>query len=186
MTDAKRNELARALREALERAEETIHAEGRAQGREQSYRKNLLLLLQRRFGALPQYALIWIYRANLEVLEEWFGRAIEAEILDTVFDPELLACKPTAGDQLRADGYRRGRLRGQRENVAQLLAWRLGPLSHEMHTRVYEAEMAELQRWFERGITAPSFDAVFADEPEQTPDHEPRKPPQPRGDSGVP
>jgi hypothetical protein len=46
-----------------------------------------------------------------------------------------------------------------------LLCGRFGAFSEQACARIRRAKLAQLQRWFERGITARSLDAVFVDEP---------------------
>ena len=86
-------------------------------------------------------------------------------IVDQLGRPEASEIVMTAAEQLRQEGHKRGREQNQRENLLMLLSRRFGPLPAAVDARVHSAELAQLQRWFERGITAPSLDAVFADEP---------------------
>ena len=106
-------------------------------------------------------------------------------IVDQLGHPEASKIVMTAAEQLREEGRKQGLAKGlakgreegrkegreegraqsQRENLLTLLSRRFGPLPARFRTRVRRAELAELQRWFERGITATSLDAVFADEP---------------------
>jgi hypothetical protein len=69
-------------------AAEQLHEEGHKEGREQSQRENLLMLLNRRFGPLPEPVLDRLRRAELGQLQQWFERGITAESLDAVFSDE--------------------------------------------------------------------------------------------------
>jgi flagellar biosynthesis/type III secretory pathway protein FliH len=102
-------------------------------------------------------------------------------VLDQLMLPEVSKIAMTAAEQLREEGRRQGlekglekgrkegqkqgRERSQRENLLTLLNRRFGPLPARVRTRVRRAELVQLQRWFDRGITARTLDAVFADEP---------------------
>ena len=61
----------------------------------------------------------------------------------------------------RQEGWREGRREGQRELLEQLLAVRFGPLPDLVETRLAEAESVQLAAWFQRGLTAPTLEAVF-------------------------
>jgi flagellar biosynthesis/type III secretory pathway protein FliH len=75
----------------------------------------------------------------------------------------------TAAEQLheegRKEGHKEGREQTQRENLLVLLNRRFGPLPEQALARIRHASLAQLQDWFDRGITAQSLDAVFADKP---------------------
>jgi predicted transposase/invertase (TIGR01784 family) len=94
-------------------------------------------------------------------------------ILDQLRRPEVSEIVMTAAEQLREEGRKEGRKEGhkeghkegQRENLLMLLNQRFGPLPESVLGHIRRAELAQLQRWFERGITARSLDAVFTDEP---------------------
>jgi predicted transposase/invertase (TIGR01784 family) len=59
--------------------------EGRREGRTEAQRENLLMLLDTRFGPLPEPVLSRIRHAELARLRDWFERAITAQSLDAVF-----------------------------------------------------------------------------------------------------
>jgi len=69
-------------------AEESLQKgrqEGRQEGRKEGEAHALLRLLEKKFGALPKGAQRRIARAELELLLEWFDRAVSAERLEDVF-----------------------------------------------------------------------------------------------------
>jgi predicted transposase YdaD len=82
-------------------------------------------------------------------------------IVDQLGRPEVSEIVMTAAEQLRDEG----REQTQRENLLMLLNRRFGHLPEQIRADIRHAELDQLQRWFERGITAQSLDAVFADEP---------------------
>jgi hypothetical protein len=84
-------------------------------------------------------------------------------ILDRLGRPEVSEIVMTAAEQLREEGHKEGHEQSQRENLLMLLNQRFGPLPEPALDRIRRAELAQLQRWFERGITAESLEAVFAD-----------------------
>jgi predicted transposase YdaD len=86
-------------------------------------------------------------------------------ILDQLRHPEVSEIVMTAAEQLRREGHKEGRTEVQRENLLLLLNRRFGPLPEPVLARVHHADLAQLREWFERGITAQSLDAVFADAP---------------------
>ena len=60
-------------------------AEGRAEGEAKGEAKALLRLLERRFGPVSDDLRSQIISANLEMLDLWFDRALDASALDAVF-----------------------------------------------------------------------------------------------------
>jgi hypothetical protein len=60
----------------------------REEGRQQTQRDNVLRLLTRRFGPLPEPVLDRIRRAEFALLDRWFDRGITAQGLDDVFADE--------------------------------------------------------------------------------------------------
>ena len=62
------------------------------------------------------------------------------------------------------EGRQEGRKEGQVEVLLRLLSLRFGKLPAPVVQRMQEAADAELAGWTERVLTAPSLDAVFADE----------------------
>ena len=94
-------------------------------------------------------------------------------ILDQLERPEVSEIVMTAAEQLheegRKEGHKEGRKEGQeqrqRENLLMLLNHRFGPLPEQDLARIRRAELAQLQRWFERCLTARILDDVFTDEP---------------------
>lgn len=83
----------------------------------------------------------------------------------------------TIAEQLRGEGRQEGREEGhkegrqegreetQRDNLTRLLLLRFGPLSDVLLARIRRADFALMARWFERGATAGSLDAVFDESP---------------------
>ena len=65
-------------------AEESLQ-KGRQEGRQEGEAHALLRLLEKKFGALPKGAQRRIAGAELELLLEWFDRAVTAERLEDVF-----------------------------------------------------------------------------------------------------
>ena len=59
----------------------------------------------------------------------------------------------TAGDKLKAE--ERGAM------LLKLLTIRFGALPGDVVARMNAADLDQLARWFERGVTAPTLDAVF-------------------------
>jgi hypothetical protein len=154
------------IKQIFDQVTADFRREGHQQGREEVLRANLLMVLERRFGRLPDPALVRIYRAGSEAFREWLARASTADTLWTVFgdrDPDTRT--PTAAEQLQAEGRPGGLLEGQRESVTLLLSGRFGHLPEHLRDRIWGADLGPLQRWFERGFTAPSLDAVFENEP---------------------
>jgi predicted transposase/invertase (TIGR01784 family) len=91
------------------------------------------------------------------------------EIVDQLGRPEASKIVMTAAEQLRQEGHKEGRKEGRKENqrdyLIRLLSQRFGELPDSFLARIQRADVVLLDRWFDRGITAPSLDAVFADEP---------------------
>ena len=59
----------------------------------------------------------------------------------------------TTAEQLRAEGLERG----QAKTLARLLALKFGPLSEHDIDKINTASAAELDRWTDRVLTAPSL-----------------------------
>jgi predicted transposase YdaD len=83
--------------------------------------------------------------------------------------PEASKIVMTAAEQLREEGRKEGRKEGrtqnQRDYLIRLLSQRFGPLPASVLADIQRADVAALDLWFDRSITAPSLDAVFANEP---------------------
>ena len=94
-------------------------------------------------------------------------------VLDQLNHPKVSQIAMTAAEQLheegRKEGHKEGRKEGhkeaQRANLLLLLSRRFGPLPEPLRARVDRAALAQLDRWFDRAITAQSLDAVFVNEP---------------------
>jgi hypothetical protein len=63
----------------------------------------------------------------------------------------------------RKEGVELGRV-AQAQMVLRLLQKRFGSLPRDTEARILEADSADLERWCDRGIDAPSLDDVFASE----------------------
>lgn len=63
----------------------------------------------------------------------------------------------------RLDGRREVQLAGERAVVLRQLTKRFGPLSEETQERVEQADLATLDRWAERLLSAQSLEEVFSD-----------------------
>jgi len=68
-------------------------------------------------------------------------------------------------EQGRKEGRKEGREENQRDMLLKLLERRFGALPEPVMERIRGAGIKQLDRWFDRGITARSLRAVFADEP---------------------
>ena len=60
--------------------------EGRLEGVKETTRANVLRLLERRFGSLPDSARERVASAKLTELDVWFDRGLDAQSLAEVFD----------------------------------------------------------------------------------------------------
>lgn len=65
----------------------------------------------------------------------------------------------TTADMLRAEG----RTQGQREMLLKLLNQRFGALLEDAAARIAAAGPAELEAWFDRGLTASTLAGVLGD-----------------------
>jgi predicted transposase YdaD len=83
--------------------------------------------------------------------------------------PQASEALMTIAERLRGEGRQEGRKEGreenQRENLIRLLILRFGPQSDVVLARIRRADFALMERWFERGVTASSLEAVFDDSP---------------------
>jgi predicted transposase/invertase (TIGR01784 family) len=91
------------------------------------------------------------------------------ELMQRAQLPEASEAAMTTAERLHEEGRKEGIKEGheerQREDLLRLLTRRFGQLPEPVLARIRRAELALLDRWFDRGIMAPSLDAVFADEP---------------------
>ncbi len=60
-------------------------AKGRAEGRAEGQATSLVRLLERRFGHLPEHLRTRVFAADVQSLDTWFERAIDAADLQSVF-----------------------------------------------------------------------------------------------------
>ena len=70
--------MAESLQEGLKR--------GRQEGRREERARTVLRLLERRFGSLAEPVRARVSAADLDTLDRWFDRALDAATLDAVFD----------------------------------------------------------------------------------------------------
>ena len=64
---------------------ETLKAEGEARGIAKGEAKSLIRLLERRFGLLPQDVKDRIAGADLDQLDAWIDRVLDAKSLEDLF-----------------------------------------------------------------------------------------------------
>jgi hypothetical protein len=64
-------------------------AEGHAEGHAEGQAKSLVRLLERRFGRLPAHLRKRVFAADVQSLDTWFDRAIDAADLQSVFAESL-------------------------------------------------------------------------------------------------
>jgi predicted transposase YdaD len=83
------------------------------------------------------------------------------EVLEHGMLPDAREALMTIAERLR----REGRKENQRDVLLKLLSRRFGSLPEPVMDRIQGAGLKQLDRWFDRGITARSLAAVFADEP---------------------
>jgi hypothetical protein len=77
--------------------------EGKAEGKVEGKAEMLVQFLTTRFGPLGPALHARVYAADLATIESWFGRAINAADLPSVFDPPLREAL-TASQHLTSDG----------------------------------------------------------------------------------
>ncbi|MBF0176256.1 MAG: DUF4351 domain-containing protein [Magnetococcales bacterium] len=65
------------------------HQEGRQEGRQEGEAITLLRILRRRFPNLPAWVESKVHAANLDTLDAWIDRAIDARSLNDVFGDEV-------------------------------------------------------------------------------------------------
>lgn len=74
----------------------------------------------------------------------------------------------TAAEKLirrgRQEGHKEGRQEGQCDLLTKLLRRRFGALPEHVLARIRSADQAQLERWAERVLTAPTLDAVLDDD----------------------
>ena len=67
----------------------------------------------------------------------------------------------SAADQLIEQGERKGLLRGRREMLLRLLRTRFGDLPETVTMRVNAADVAQLDAWADRVLSAPTLADVL-------------------------
>jgi flagellar biosynthesis/type III secretory pathway protein FliH len=70
---------------AAARGRKEGHQEGRKEGRKEGEGKALLLLLERRFGVLPESVTARVAQSSTRDIERWLDRVLDAASLDDVF-----------------------------------------------------------------------------------------------------
>ncbi len=65
----------------------------------------------------------------------------------------------------REEGREEGRQEGEARALLRLLERRFGPVSGPVRSQVTAADLETLDRWFDRGVDAPTLDAVFDERP---------------------
>ncbi len=115
-------------------------------------------------------SLLTVMRYIVEVAdssEQELIRTLERTML-----PDAREALMTLAERWRREGLRegikkgieKGRKENQRQVQLRLLSRRSGALPQPVVDRVRGAKLDQLDRWFDRGISALSLDAVFADE----------------------
>jgi hypothetical protein len=95
------------------------------------------------------------------------------DLLDKLQLPEASEALMTMAETLRRQGRNEGRNEGrkegreetQRENLLKLLHLRFGVLPEPVLARIRQADLDQMDVWFERGVTATTLAAVFSDAP---------------------
>ena len=106
------------------------------------------------FGQIFRY----IYEVDETIGAEELRRLVAREVGKDVEEAIV-----TTADMLRAEGRREGRNEGQRAMLLKLLSKRFGALPEDAVARMNAAGPAELEAWFDRGLTAASLSAVLGD-----------------------
>lgn len=115
-------------------------------------------------------SLLTVMRYIVEVAD-----SSEQELISTLertMLPDAREALMTLAERWRREGLRegikkgieKGRKENQRQVLLRLLSRRFGALPEPVVDRVRGAKLDQLDRWFDRGISALSLDAVFADE----------------------
>ncbi|MFT3764083.1 MAG: Rpn family recombination-promoting nuclease/putative transposase [Minicystis sp.] len=84
------------------------------------------------------------------------------ELLARQVGPEEAEKMLTTAERLRREGREEGEILAKRETVLLLLRQRFGRLPAATVARIDKAQVAELDVWFKRGLTASSLDDVLA------------------------
>jgi hypothetical protein len=166
MTNAEIYQTMRILTRVARLIAEELRTKERGEGCEPSFHGNLCRLVEQRFGAPPEPALAPSRHAFAAQLLEWLER--EPLTVDTltalVAEAEASVRRPNAAAQPQTEGRPQVRVKGERETLLMLLTARFDTLPEHLLARIHRADLAQLQRWFDCGITAGTLDAVFADE----------------------
>jgi len=64
--------------------------QGRQEGRQQGEARTLLRLLERRFGPVSELMQARVSAADLDSLDQWLDRVLDAPTLDAVFDESVM------------------------------------------------------------------------------------------------
>ena len=76
------------MAEGEARGEARGRAEGKAEGQRLGMARTLKNQVQRRFGDLPDWAVDRVDRADVDALERWSYRVLDAKVLDDVFQDD--------------------------------------------------------------------------------------------------
>ena len=60
-----------------------------------------------------------------------------------------------------AQGRAEGKAEGESRALVRLLEKRLGPVSPTLRARIFAADLASIERWFDRALEATDLDSVF-------------------------
>jgi len=61
----------------------------------------------------------------------------------------------------KAEGEARGKTKGEAQALVRLLEKRIGPVSEALRARIFTADLASVEAWFDRAIEATDFESVF-------------------------
>ena len=105
---------------------------------------------------------IWQY---VMAVHEGSHRRVLPALAAALGDEEQRQNMATIAEQLIAEGKRKGRKEGieegQRATLLRQLEHRFGALPAGARERIAQARRAELERWLDGVLTAPTLDAVF-------------------------
>jgi hypothetical protein len=96
-------------------------------------------------------------------VDETFGPSELRRLVAREVGKDVEEAMVTTADILRAEGRTEGRTEGQRAMLVKLLGKRFGALPEEAVARVNAAGPAELDAWFDRGLTATTLAEALSD-----------------------
>src|ERR1700743_1591648 len=65
------------------------------------------------------------------------------------------------GQQYFEEGIARGKAEGEAQALVRLLEKRIGTVSEALRARIFAADLASIETWFDRAIEATEFESVF-------------------------